>query len=140
MALIPELQGGREVQQVRYFVHFWSVPRTCGIDGSATQISGWKDDLETETRLTRNILSMCMKPVPILQRSSIDPSGVVLYGILVISWEVNLGGVRTYSHSVEVLFNFLGKLVGEFTAWYWQRIPSPVQRVNLSLCDQCVTT
>jgi len=88
----------------------------CGIDGSATQISGWKDDLETETRLTRNILSMCMKPVPILQRSSIDSSGVVLYGILVISWEVNLGVVRTYSHSVEVLFNFLGELEGEFTA------------------------
>ena len=60
---------------------------------------------------------MCMKPVPILHRSSIDSSGVILYGILVSSCEVNLGGVQTYSHSVEVSFNFLCKLMGEFAAW-----------------------
>ena len=109
--------------------------RACGVDGSATQISGWNDDLETETRLTRNILSMCMKPVPILHQSSIDSSGVILYNILVSSCEVNPGRVRTYNHSVEVLFEFLGNLIGELAARYSQRIPRPVQRMDLSLCD-----
>jgi len=78
---------------------------------------------------------MCIKPVPILHRSSIDSSGVILYGALVSSCEVNLSGVPTYSHSVEVLFELLGNLMGEFAARYSQRIPSPVQCMDLSFCD-----
>ena len=113
------------MQYIRYFVYLrpaW----TCEAEGSVTQISGWNDPLETGTRLTRNILSICMKPLPILHRSSVDSFGVILYSTLVRNREVDLIAIRTYSHTVEVLFEFLGNLMGEFAAFYWQAVPSPV--------------
>ena len=60
-----------------------SSTRVCNAEGSTTQISGWKDPFEIDTRRTRNMLSMCMKPWPILQRSSTDPPGMILCRVLV---------------------------------------------------------
>ena len=44
----------------------------CGGFGSATQISGWKDPLETESRRTKNILSRCMNSSPVLHCLRVD--------------------------------------------------------------------
>ena len=57
---------------------------------------------------------MCMNPLPIFHRSSVGSSGVISYGVLVSKCEVSLGGVRTYSHVVEVSFDFPSDLIDEF--------------------------
>lgn len=75
--------------------------------------------METDTRLTKNMLSMCMKPLPIFHQSSIDSSGVTLYNKFVSNREVGSVAIRAYGHVVEVPFQFLSNLVGKFATWYW---------------------
>ena len=69
-------------------------------------------------RLTRRILSMRMKPLPILHRSSIDSSGGNSYSTFASDCEANLTAVRTYSHFVEIPLESLGNLMSEFAARY----------------------
>jgi len=69
-------------------------------------------------RLTRNILSMFMKSLPILHRPSVDSSGIIPCGTLVSNCKVNVGGRRTYGHTVEVTSEFPGNLIGEFATCY----------------------
>ena len=38
-----------------------------------TQTSGCQDPLETESSRTKNILSRCMNPSPVLRCSGVDP-------------------------------------------------------------------
>ena len=51
--------------------------------------------------------------------------------MLVNNCEVNLDGVRTYSHTVEVPFDFPGNLIGEFATRYRLTVPSPAEGMNL---------
>ena len=69
-------------------------------------------------RLTRRILSMRMKPLPIFHRSSIDSSGENPYGTFVSDCEANPTVVQTYSRVVEIPFESLGNLMSEFAARY----------------------
>jgi len=101
-----------------------------------TQISGWKDPLETDMRRTRNILSMCMKPCPTLQWPSTDPSRVKFYDTVVSYRKVGLIAKQTYGYVVEVSFELLGNLVRELAACYWQAFLSPPQYVNLTCRGQ----
>ena len=118
--------------------HSFLAHRRYETKGSAIQISGWKDPFKTDTRLTRNILSMCMKPLPILHLSSTDSSGVTLYDMLMSNHEANVIVIRMYSHKVEVLLEFLGNFIGQFAPGYWLIIPSPVQCIDLWPCGQHV--
>ena len=79
---------------------------------------------------------MCMKPWPILQQSSMDLSGVTPYDTHVRNHELDLAAIRTYSHTVEVLVNLLGNLIGELATGYRQAAPSPVQCMDLALRGQ----
>ena len=74
--------------------------------------------METDTRLTKNMLSMCMKPLPIFHLSSMDASGVTLYNKFVSSREVGYIAIRAYGHVVEVPFQFLSNLVSKFATRY----------------------
>jgi len=107
----------RAAKCIRYGAH--SKPaKTCGAEGPSTQISGWKDPLETDTRWTRNMLSMCMKPSPTFHRSSTVPSKVSFYNTIVSGHGVDHIKARTYSDTVEIPFDLLGNLVGKFATRY----------------------
>lgn len=49
-----------------------------GKEGTSTYIFGWKDPFETDTRLTKYMMSRCIKPCPILHTSLTDLSGVII--------------------------------------------------------------
>ena len=56
---------------------WWNIYKAapiCHVKESTTQISGWNEPLETDTRRTKNIFSRYMNPSPIFQRLSADPS------------------------------------------------------------------
>ena len=56
---------------------WWSIYKAAPISHvkeSMTQISGWNEPLETDTKRTKKRFSRCMNPSPIFQRLSADPS------------------------------------------------------------------
>ena len=79
---------------------------------------------------------MCMIPSPILHLSTTASSGVTLCNTHVNNCEVDLTAKGTHSHRVKVPFEFLGNLVGKFTARYRLAVLSPAQRMNLSPCGE----
>ena len=67
-----------------------------------------------------------MNPLPIFHRSSAASPGATIYKSFVSNWEADLATMWTYSHTLEVLVEFLGNLEGELTAIYWHTVTSPV--------------
>ena len=62
------------------------------------------------------MLSMCMKPSPILHRPSTVSSRVSFYDIVMSDCEIDPIAIRTYDHIVEVSFELPGDLAGELAA------------------------
>ena len=99
--------------------------------GTATHISGWKDPSETDARLTRNILSMCIKPCPILQQLSTLPSGGTPYDMRLSDVRASIMIMRTYSHSGEVPVEFSCNFERELATRYRLTLLGPVQCMDL---------
>lgn len=78
------------------------------------------------------MFSMRMKPWPILQRSPIGPFGVVPCIHAREQPRSRAGQGEAYSHASEVPIDFLGNLMDQLAAWYWNAGLSPVQCMNLS--------
>ena len=121
------------VKQMQCDAH--SKLRGCDINESATQISGWKEPFETDTKRTKNILSICMNPRPTFHRSSTGLSGVNFCVASVSDAQVEEAAMLTYGHIAEVPFEPLGNFMGKFGTFYWLTSCFPIPRMDLELRD-----